>query len=212
MNFLQLCQRVASESGIASTGVTSVDNQAGILAKIVSWVKQSDIDIQLEREDWDFLYRNAIGQLQVGMNIYLPGDLGMSDLSWVKGVIVNGRAVTLDSWDAYTLQVRYQGKVNDTAETPSLITVSPENKIIVYPTPTQAVELDIDYYSSPVEMTTSTSESIIPSAYREMIVQRALMYFAENQEDTLRYNQADLRYKQWLKRLTSAQKPKTVFA
>lgn len=60
MNFLQLCQRAASECGVATgsairTVLPTVEGATGSLGRIVDWVNDAWSDVQMAHDDWDWM-------------------------------------------------------------------------------------------------------------------------------------------------------------
>jgi hypothetical protein len=65
MTFLELCKRVRADAGI-SGDMATVLNQQGMMAKLVNWVRQADLDIQRMHTSWAFMWRTAkIGRAHV---------------------------------------------------------------------------------------------------------------------------------------------------
>lgn len=54
MTYLELCQRMILECAISGTMTTTV-NQTGEFLRVTTWVNQAWIDIQTERQTWDFM-------------------------------------------------------------------------------------------------------------------------------------------------------------
>lgn len=54
MNFLQLCQRAVTECSASGT-LTTTAGQIGGLARIVNWVGDAWLELQSERDDWDWM-------------------------------------------------------------------------------------------------------------------------------------------------------------
>src|SRR5688572_4470889 len=62
MNFLQLCQDLVSELGLAGgSGPTTVVGQAGELRNVVRWIAQANLDIENQWIDWKFLHVEYLG-------------------------------------------------------------------------------------------------------------------------------------------------------
>ncbi|MDX8400934.1 MAG: hypothetical protein R8K20_11915 [Gallionellaceae bacterium] len=85
MNFIQLAQRLGRECGIAGT-VPSVANQAGENGRLVDWINEAWVEVQLERE-WGFRHATIPQQvLTIGSDKYAPLDFNITDLeSWDVG-------------------------------------------------------------------------------------------------------------------------------
>lgn len=196
MNFLALCQKVRSEAGITGTGPASVTGQSGILARIVNWVQQSNLAIQLKNRDWQFLFNEVSGTLVAGTYQYLPADLGMTQVANSRGIdlaVINGKELEVITWQQYRDAIRAYGKQSDSG-TPRFITVSPHGKIYLYPNPDEAITINIDFYQRPVDMTNNTDTSVIPDEYHWVIVWQSVMHYALNEEDDALYVKAEIEF------------------
>ena len=83
MTFLELCQTVRQEVGVSGTGPTTVLNQEGQLKVIVDFVADSDFQIQILWEDWEFLWAQYSSTLSTGVAapaVAKPTDLGTWDM------------------------------------------------------------------------------------------------------------------------------------
>lgn len=69
-NFLQLCQKLRQEAGIAGNGPLTTVGQSGELGRLVDWIQQGYNDIQEKHEDWDFLRYDFSLPLTIGQSIY----------------------------------------------------------------------------------------------------------------------------------------------
>lgn len=211
MNFLALCKRVGSESGITSN-FTTVTNQTGALNKIVEWVRLAALDIEISRVDWKFHFETLSSTLEADRKIFLEGDLGVNDINNVLNVIIDGIPTDFIEWDEYTALYRANAKSNDTASSVTAMTRAPSGKFYVYPVPTRPLSIELDYSRVPTELINSTDVPVIPSRYHEAIVQRALMFFAEDSEDFNRLATARENYKTWMNLLNRDQRPNMVFS
>jgi hypothetical protein len=210
MNFIEICQAVATEAGITSTGPASVTGQSGILAKVVKWVKLANKEIQLESNGWNFMWQMASPLLIPGTKLYYPADLQIADLRHIKSITLQGSSpLTCVAWDDWQSEV--SNTANTTAQQPSLFTTRPDGRIEFYPTPAIASTLDVEYFINPVDLVNDTDTSIIPIDYHNTIIAKAIMYYSIHEDDTIRYQQARMEYLAWLNKMNGDLKPKVVF-
>lgn len=180
MTFLELCRRVRLDSGI-SGDIATVDNQQGILAKLVTWVREADYDILKSRTDWIFMQRSANAGLQVGKTEYLPADLNMQPFAALSRVYVDQVPIArcefevLDDW-----HIKQGGAP---AGVPQRYAVTPLKRILFDHAPTAAVSVALRYNALPIRMTANSSVSLIPDEHHEIIVQKALMSYASMEQD-----------------------------
>jgi hypothetical protein len=212
MTYLELCQAVARESGVSAPNFTDVVGQISILDKIAEWVKQADLDIQLSRQDWYFLFKSLSSTLVADQKTYVEGDFGVSDIQTPLTILINSRPVSIMDWSSYVSEIRGQGRGDESATTAEYITRSPDDTFYLYPIPNQVLPIEIDYTAKPVAMVNAADVSVIPENYHNCIVQKALMYLSEELEDTMRYQTASINYKQWINVLSRDQKPLVTFS
>lgn len=209
MNFLELVQTLAAEAGTASPAdITDVaDYSSGTgpdehVADLVRWIRQSDRDIQLERDDW--LFRIKEGSLEL-----YPGDgdydvrQAIADFWRVSPYSQGARFIQTDNDRLPVNFVTYpQWRGNFTRRRlkaregrPTHFTVSPDNRLKVYPVPSTAVQLYFDYVRTPCMMTfVNECEPIIPVPFRMLLVYRALMKHAMHDEAQAQAQRAQIEY------------------
>jgi hypothetical protein len=210
MTFLELCQKVRQNSGISGEGPTAVNGQIGILSKVVTWVTKAALDVQLERRGWFFLWATANGNTQIGMKTYLPGDLNITNVKDLDTVLIGTKKVSVKKWDWWLDNVRKAG-IADRAGSPEFITISPDSKIHLYPVPNAVETITFDYYRKPVALVNNGDVCVVPVEYHQAIVEKALMYYAQYEDDTYRYQQSSIDYKQWINLLERDQLPELTF-
>ncbi|MEJ6520329.1 hypothetical protein PQI64_11290 [Shewanella bicestrii] len=209
MTYLELCVRVREESGVSGTGPASTINQVGVLAKIVGWVRDADLDIQRFKTDWKFLWRRAQSALVVGQQSYPAADLSLNDLKDVSRFWVNDTPVRVVDWDEWVDRYEPQGTGQGM---PQVVTIAPDGSFMFYPVPDSNYSTRTDYYKIPVVLSADSDVSVIPAAYHDCIVQRALVYYARFEEDQTLLQLALQEYEQNLTELCRDYLPKMGFA
>lgn len=205
MNFLDLCKKVARKSGITASGPTAVVDQTGILAQVVDWTAQAVLDIQNENTNWKFLWRTADANLVTDRNSYLAEDLGIQGLGLLKLVFVNGKTCEIKDWEWWVMNIR---RIEQPAQgLPTQVTIAPDGSVHFYPAPDNTYQVTIDYYHTPIAVENSTDVPVIPVQYHNVIVDRALVYFAEYEDDNFRYQQSVVNYERGLDILSRDQLP-----
>lgn len=180
MNFLELCKRTRQDSGI-SGDIASVIGQQGILAKLVTWVQEADLEIQRSHREWSFMWRRATSNLQVGKNEYLPADLSMLPFSNIETMFIGTKPVDEVPW----AQLEHDLLSNGGAPSgePCSYALSPDGMIVFNRSPVAVPAAHIRYHLLPLRMTINTSESPIPAEFHEAIVQKALQNYARHEQD-----------------------------
>ena len=73
MNFLDLCQRLVQETGIADEGPATVTGQTGDMGRIVNWTNDAWLKIQSIRADWNWAWSTGTSTLTAATNtVTLP--------------------------------------------------------------------------------------------------------------------------------------------
>lgn len=209
MTYLELCVRVREESGVSGTGPASTINQVGVLAKIIGWVRDADLDIQRFKTDWKFLWRRAQSALVVGQQSYSATELSLSDLKDINRFWVNDTPVRVVDWDEWVDRYEPQGTGQGM---PQVVTIAPDLSFMFYPVPDSAYSTRTDYFKMPVALTADSDVSAIPAAYHDCIVQKALIYYGKFEEDQNLIQLASLEYEQKLSELCRDYLPKMGFA
>ncbi|MCH7421304.1 hypothetical protein [Shewanella sp. MM_2022_3] len=209
MTYLELCVRVREESGVSGTGPASTINQVGVLAKIIGWVRDADLDIQRFKTDWKFLWRRAQSALVVGQQSYSATELSLSDLKDINRFWVNDTPVRVVDWDEWVDRYEPQGTGQGM---PQVVTIAPDLSFMFYPVPDSNYSTRTDYFKMPVALTADSDVSAIPAAYHDCIVQKALIYYGKFEEDQNLIQLASLEYEQKLSELCRDYLPKMGFA
>lgn len=213
MTYLELCVRVREESGVSGTGPASTINQIGVLAKIVGWVRDADLDIQRFKTDWKFLWRRAQSALVLGQQSYSAAELALSDLKDLSRFWVNDQPMRIVDWDEWVDRYEPQGTSGpNNSGLPQVVTIAPDGSFMFYPVPDSAYSTRTDYFKMPVALNGDSDVSAIPTAYHDCIVQKALIYYGKFEEDQNLIQLASLEYEQKLTELCRDYLPKMGFA
>ncbi|MBV2128161.1 phage adaptor protein [Arsukibacterium indicum] len=198
MTLLELCNRVRQESGVSGPEIISVSGQQGMIAKIVAWVKQADTDIVGMRPDWNFLWRTADATLVTDQQNYSVADLSLFNMDKMLSFQIGTRLLKEVSWE----QFKYYGYNTDGKKgMPQGFTYRPDGVIAFYPTPDQAYVGTVEFSAIVEPLLLNNDESLIPVKHRDVIVQKALMYYSSHEEDNSLYSVASQRYEEYLTRL-----------
>lgn len=173
MNYLQLCQRLVRETGIADSGPTGVSGQTGDMKRIVDWVNDSWVKVQSLRPDWNWMWSQTSATLSSGTHtITLP-----SDVESIQGVRVDGDVLQEISYDTYS-KYYYE---RSTAK-PNIYCVRPDGVVAFNTNADQDYTITFDYYKVPQYFTTNTDVPGLPSRYHMLIVYDALRQYAQFDE------------------------------
>lgn len=233
MNFLQLCQKVAFESGTipASNGTNlpaAVTGQTGRLAKIVEWVKDSWEDIQAERSDWDFM-RSPFTSTDIVQSTakYSAADLSITDWrEWIMTReahrdsnftiyltatgVADEAPLFFKDWPSFQILLRGP----QTENRPQHITIDPDGELRLHPTPDAAYTLRGRYLRVPQVFSAPDDEPTnLASYHHRLIVWWALSkYLAVDEEAATQIGSWNKHRTDMMDRLVREQTPRMTFA
>ncbi|RLC74948.1 MAG: hypothetical protein DRI61_15715, partial [Chloroflexi bacterium] len=206
--FLQLCQDARRYCGISGTGPSSVSNQTGIMEKLVNWVADSDLYIQRLWANWNFLHVDDYSEniLVNTIEYTAPSDIGTWDMTsfWLDYSSDSGVSLTeldyLDWRNNYRNGTQAAGK-------PSYIARAPNKNLILHQKPDASYTLTGEYWKTPTKMTGNTDTSNIPEYFERIIIVRAKLFYAEDQEAREVYQTTIEEYRDLLNKLEAAELP-----
>lgn len=196
--FLQLCQKLSRESGSVSGGATlpvSVSGQSGRLAKLVGWIADSWVDIQNDRNDWNFLQKKLSSSLIVNNLEYTGVSFGLSDVSKWKTLprtwsIYDPAIGQAD--ESFLRPVEYDAFYSKfligthDAQRPGYVAVSPLGELCFGPKPDKSYMLRGWYRRTPQVLAANADVPIVPDMH-DMIVWRAMKRLDGSDEAPTRF-------------------------
>ena len=198
MNFLQLCQRLRSEAGIAGVGPSTVINQSGELGRIVNHIQDAYEDIQNKHDDWSFLRNDFSFNCVIGTQNYAQSTV--ANLSnWKKDsfrlyltTINDEQWIRYMEWDLFR-DSRLYGPISTTTGRPIDFTVKPDKSLSVWPIPDNTYTIRGEYYRIPYVLSVDADVPIF-DRYHMAIVFNALMRYAAFVSDPTLYAYAQKEY------------------
>lgn len=196
--FLQLCQKVRQECGIAGDGPSSVLNQVGSLKKIVDRTARAWVDIQTSRPYWKFLRNQLTFATVIGQRTYsVVNDLGVTTLDkFDRTNTYLYLTSTADekqlTWMPYD-QFRNRYRTYPSGR-PTTITEQPSRVLAFEHTPDAIYTVTLDYWMTPELLSDNSDVPSIPEHFQDIIVWKAVMMFAGNETATDLYNYAKSMY------------------
>lgn len=194
MNFLQLCQRVASESGTVSGDATpsTTARQGGRLLKIVTWTATAWQQIQNLHDDWLWMRAEFTGNLTAGAARYTGASFNLT--RWGRWIIepetmtlyaaaqgpADEREICFMEWQEW--RQRYTRGVQ-TPGRPRHYTVSPAGELCFGPTPDQAYVAKGEYQKNAQTLAADTDIPELPDdSLHTVIVWKALILLGQYDE------------------------------
>lgn len=203
---LDLCQRAAIECGVASntaiaTALPTIIGATGSLGRVVNWVGDAWTDIQMDRDDWDWMRSsqilgNGVSFTTIAGQFSYPlgtgaGTVGVTAANFGKWdretfwsyTTANGFAdeinlgeVPFDVWRA-----TYMSNANRNVRTrPMAFAVGPDQSINLGPNVNALYTVTGDYFVAPTEMTVDADiPTGLPLRFYMLIVYRAMIKYGE---------------------------------
>jgi hypothetical protein len=90
VNFLQLVQRLRTETKASGSSITSVVNQTGEYGRLVDWVNDAWLDIQSEHTDWEWMRTTATFPTVTGRPVNTLTQIGLTSFgAWARDTFRN---------------------------------------------------------------------------------------------------------------------------
>lgn len=205
--YLQLCQDMAREVGIPGSGPSSVTPTAEEEQDIVRQIRDADIDIQRRWFNWNYLWTEYNTTTSAGTStISSPSDLGYWNIDSVvfDPNTDNYQPLEYVQWNEYKENYKY-GSID--SGTPEIFTVKPDNVIDLYPTPDTSTAISAEYWKAPTALANDSDVSPIPASFHRIIICRAKVYYAEQNDAPEIMSSAVSEFNDLLDKLEAAQLP-----
>lgn len=218
-NFLDLCQRLASEVGVSGSGPSSVTGQTGESARLVNWVAARWMTIQRKHPDWSFLLESpGVSFVTVaGQVYYTPTQTGVT-----AGVVGQWKRNTFRCYHTsagvpseiflpyveydYFRDVYQLGNLRTSQVQPTVMTITPEFSIGLQ-TPAAGYTITGDYFTVPVAMTADGDIPSIPTQFIMSIVYGAMMDYAAYESAPEVYQRGQQAYYEYLRQMEKNRLP-----
>ena len=192
-SFLQICQKVARESGtVSGTQPASVTDQNGRLLNIVNWVIDAWTEIQNSQASWRFMRKTFSGTLTSGTSTYTAASFGITDFAeWITEddvvtIYLTSTGVADESnlrWIPWqTWRVKY-GRGSQTNNKPTEYTISPAGEFVVGPVPNDTYTVNGENRRTPQVLIAGADIPICPVRFHDVITWDAIKKVAEFDED-----------------------------
>ncbi len=187
MTFLEIVKRTRQECGISGTGPITTVNQTGEMKRLVDWCSQAWIEIQEERQDFDFLRLPVSFNTVAGQQVYTQAQAGITDYAQWKNDSFRayllsagvGSEIFLTQWDKYTDFRDYYlySSRRSVTNRPTDICITPEKYIILGFTPNDVYVVSGEYYRTPQILAADGDVPLCPSRFHMAIVYKAMMKY-----------------------------------
>tara|TARA_R110001606_G_scaffold149391_2_gene289365 strand:- start:201 stop:887 length:687 start_codon:yes stop_codon:yes gene_type:complete len=218
--FLQLCQKVASESGtISGTLPTAVTGQSGRLLQIVNFTIDAWRQVQNSRNNWNWMRKEFSGSLTSGTAKYTGASFSISDFArWVSetdsltlyltatGVSDEGE-ITFISWSDWRKSF---GRGSQTNNRPTNVSITPANELAFGSIPNDSYTVNGEYHTTAEVLVANADVPSLPERYHDIIAYKALVLLGEFDEAPTAIATAQRKYNDMLSDLERDQLPVVV--
>lgn len=197
MNFLQICQRTASECGVAGVSPSSVVSQSGDNLRIVNWCATAWDEIQGWHFNWRWMRSRFTFDTTASDDTYEYGDA--TDVLTAAAIDRFARWWVLDEEGYYNIfcyltsagvgtqsrlpfiawssfrQTYKLGSQNNGY--PAWVTVDPQNNLVFGPVPDDTYTISGEYQRGRQVLSVDADEPDMPSQYHMLIVYMAMQKF-----------------------------------
>ncbi len=172
---LELCQQLVEDAGI-SGDFTSAEGQSGEFKSVVGWIKRATTEIEGKWFDWDFLHEFLTFDTVVATSDYpAPANHNFWDKDTCK-LLTEEQSLEFEMWTR--LKTSPVALVDGD---PYMFTILPDKALRLYDTPDSVQTISIEYWRRPTILALNDDEPAIPSQFRDIIVSKALQYYANHE-------------------------------
>ncbi|MCP5246157.1 MAG: hypothetical protein H6937_09490 [Burkholderiales bacterium] len=185
MNKLELCQRWRQETGVSGDESTTAD-ATGMWKRGIGYIEQAYQDIQLEREDWNFMRGEKSFNTIQDQNEYpyASAPISLTDLArWKEDSfriyyqsVGDEHPLQYMNYDEFRHEYLY-GTFPTTPSYPTVITVSPSDSLILALPPDGVYTVTGEYFKTVSKLDDDTDIPVFPERFHMLIVYRAMIKY-----------------------------------
>lgn len=199
--FLELCQKVAQESGTVAdlTSPTSVTGQTGRLKRVVDWTRRAYDEIQNEHQDWRWMQADFEGSTIANTRAYDSTAMGITERfsHWVEREsgeatdLIDGatslftvqdpalgredeQPLAVWPWYEFRRQMLVGGAAERTGK-PQVVAIDDLDRLSFYPLPDKAYTIRGRYGKGLQDLSANADVPEMPARYHDLILWSALL-------------------------------------
>ena len=217
MTYLEMCVRAREEAGISGSGPTSVTGQSGQLLRIVNWVQQAWIEVQLMRPNWNFMHKEFTFDTVAETRDYLAADYSITDMKlWDENSFIAYETAVGESTQYPLIPLKYAtwrdtnrvGMNVRASAKPDYIIILPTNEVRFEPKPDKIYTVEGDYKRSTQTLIANADlPTNLPNDFHMIIVWQALKYYGFYEDAPEALEEAEINFDSLLYRLELEQMP-----
>ena len=215
--FLELCQKVARDSGtVSGTLPSAVTSQSGRLAKVVYWTAEAWRIIQNRRSAWLWMRAEYEKNLVAGTARYTASGFALT--RWAEWIVEKDTVTIYEAsvgvsdeqplvfmpWTTYR---RTFERGTQTADRPRYFSVSPAGELCFGPKPDVIYTVRGEYRKTVQELAANTDEPEMPARFHDLVAHYGFLLLAEHDEAGLHIEVAQRRYRELMSDLERDQLP-----
>lgn len=215
MNYLQLANRLRRKCRVSGSSFATVSgSQVEEYARLLDWINEAWVDIQLKRTDWLWMKKSMSFPTFLNKASYTIGDIGLTDFAnW-----------DLDTFRTYNVSaginseiemgyISYQewrsnyqlGALRSASSRPIEFAVLPDLSIGLGPVPVAGYNVTGEYFKIPSELLVDLDTPALPTQYHMAIIYRAMMFYGASEVATEVYQEGEKEFNLMMNRLATTQ-------
>ena len=214
MNFLALCNRLKRKARVSGDALTAVTGQIEEYSRLIDWINESWMDLQLAREDWHWMRTSASCATVLNQATYTATDFAITDLgNWERDSFRVYLTTTGTAGEQYLSYTGYDGwrdtyqfgPSRTAASMPTVMTITPANAVGVGPVPLAGYTITGDYFKVASELAATTDIPALPTQFHMAIVYRAMMFYGASEAASEIYQEGETEFKRFMRMLVKNQ-------
>jgi len=187
MNYLQLCQELTTELGIAGAEgggevPAAVTGQTGQLANVVNWIARANDHVNNLHKDWRFLWTTYSESLVVSdRDAPANSNSSVSVRQWDRRSFWLNKAQDTQNELRYVpwqqFRRTFEPGTHPEAGMPQNFSVKPDQSIVLDTPPDQAYTMTAEFWRRPARLESEGDTPMIPEDYHRIIVVGAGMLY-----------------------------------
>lgn len=192
MTYLQLVNRLKQECDVSGSNLTTVESQTGELLRLVNWIEQAWLEIQLMRDDWEFRRGDFSFQTVSGTSTYststviTAGDFAKWKADSFRIFLTSAgqggetHLTHFQDYNTFRDLYLYGSRITSTGR-PNSIAINPAKALVLGLVPDSIYTVSGEYFSTPFVMgdedDPSSASPDMPARFHLAIVAKALEYY-----------------------------------
>lgn len=221
MNFLQLVQRARRKCRVSGTGPTTVIGQNEEYARLVDWVNEAWMDLQLTRSDWAWMrasmsFPTVAAQAEYTLAWLTSNGSGFSNFgNWDLKTFRQYNTAAGTNSEVFLNFMEYEdwrnvyqlSSMRQATSAPLDFTINPLLGIGLGPVPLAGYTITGDYFKVASEMSADADIPSLPTQFHMAIVYRAMMFYGASEAAPEVYDDGKVNFDRMMRMIDGQQLP-----